>query len=249
MATCASCGGTNPEGFRFCGSCGAALGAAPGAGQAREVRKTVTILFSDVTGSTAIGERLDPESMRRILGRTFAAVKEILERHGGTVEKFIGDAVNVAARLEQAAHPGEILLGDATFRLVRDAIDAQPAGELDLKGKSLPVRAHRLLAVDPDAPAHQRRLDAPLVGRVRELRLLAQAFERVATDRACQLFTILGTAGVGKSRLVLAFLQPEAAEAMILRGRCLPYGQNITFWPIGEIVRAAAGIAPADPPP
>ena len=319
MATCASCGGTNPEGFRFCGSCGAALGAAPGAGQAREVRKTVTILFSDVTGSTAIGERLDPESMRRILGRTFASVKEILERHGGTVEKFIGDAVmavfgvpavheddalravraaaemrtalaaandglqrdhgvrielrtgintgevvagdpsagqafvtgdavNVAARLEQAAQPGEILLGDATFRLVRDAIDAQPAGELDLKGKALPVRAHRLLAVDPDAPAHQRRLDAPLVGRVRELRLLAQAFERVATDRACQLFTILGTAGVGKSRLVLAFLEQEAAEATILRGRCLPYGQNITFWPIGEIVRAAAGIAPADPP-
>ncbi|HEY8167508.1 MAG TPA: adenylate/guanylate cyclase domain-containing protein, partial [Candidatus Limnocylindrales bacterium] len=316
MATCATCGGTNPDGFRFCGTCGSALAA--GEPQvARETRKTVTILFSDVTGSTAMGERLDPESMRRILGRTFGAARDILERHGGTVEKFIGDAVmavfgvptiheddalravraasdlnealevinadmlrdhgvriglrtgintgevvagdpaageafvtgdavNVAARLEQAAAPGEIMLGEGTYRLVRDAVEVDPPTELDLKGKSAPVRAFRLRRVDPDAPAHLRRLDAPLVGRVRELRLLAQAAERVRSDQACQLFTILGTAGVGKSRLVAAFLDQEAGDARTLRGRCLPYGQNITFWPIGEIVRGAAGIEPDD---
>jgi predicted ATPase/class 3 adenylate cyclase len=312
MAICGSCGGANPDGFRFCGSCGSPLPVSA-TGATRETRKTVTILFSDVTGSTAMGERLDPESMRRILGRTFAAAREILERHGGTVEKFIGDAVmavfgvpsiheddalravraaaelnqaleminadmlrdhgvriglrtgvntgevvagdpsagesfvtgdavNVAARLEQAAQPGEIMLGEGTYRLVRDAVEVDEPIELELKGKSALVRGYHLRRVDPDAPAHLRRLDAPLVGRVRELRLLAQAFERVQSDSACQLFTVLGTAGVGKSRLIAAFLEQEAGDALVLRGRCLPYGQNITFWPIGEIVRAAAGI-------
>jgi len=319
MATCASCGAASPEGFLFCGSCGSALAPPIAAGRKRDVRKTVTVLFSDVTGSTAIGERLDPESMRRILGRTFALVKDVLERHGGTVEKYIGDAamavfgvpavheddalravraaaelltalerlngeleaehgirialrtgintgevvagdpaageafvtgdaVNVAARLEQAATPGEILIGEGTYRLVRDAVEVDAPTDLELKGKSGPVRAYRLRRVDPTAPAHVRRLDAPLVGRVRELRLLAQAFERVREDRACQLFSVLGPAGVGKSRLIAAFLENEAGAARVLRGRCLPYGQNITFWPIGEIVRQAAGILPDDAP-
>ncbi len=318
MATCRACGGANPDGFRFCGSCGANLGADTSTGH-REARKTVTVLFSDVTGSTALGERIDPESMRRLMGQTFTAIRAVVERHGGTVEKFIGDAVmavfgvptvheddalravraaselaaaleglgrelhrdhavrlelrtgintgavvagdpgagdtfvtgdavNVAARFEQAAQPGEIMLGESTYRLVRDAVDAEGPFELDLKGKSAPVPAYRLRGISRGAPAHQRHPDAPLVGRVRELRLLAHAFERVVSDRTCQLFTVLGTAGVGKSRLTAAFLEHEAGGARVLRGRCLPYGQNITFWPIAEIVRAAAAITADDAP-
>ncbi len=318
MATCGSCGGASPDGFRFCGSCGTRLidDAAGGAG---ETRRTVTLLFADVTGSTELGERLDPEAMRRMLGRTFTAARELIERHGGTVEKFVGDAVmavfgvptiheddalravraasdlgrelerinadmardhgvrlglrigintgevvagdpaagssfvtgdavNVAARLEQAAGPGEILLGEATYRLVRDAVDVEGPFDLDVKGKSASVPAYRLGRVDLGAPARLRRLDTPLVGRVRELRLLDHAFERVVSDRACQLFTVLGTAGVGKSRLVAGFLEQEAGGATVLSGRCLPYGQNITFWPIAEIVRTAAAVAVDDTP-
>jgi predicted ATPase/class 3 adenylate cyclase len=317
-ATCPSCGAASPDGFRFCGSCGARLSASV-IERAGETRRTVTILFTDVTGSTGLGERLDPESMRRMLGRVFATARDLIERHGGTVEKFIGDAVmavfgvptiheddalravraasdlghalerinsemlrdhgvrlalrtgintgevvagdpaagnsfvtgdavNVAARLEQAAAPGEILLGEATYRLVRDAVDVEGPIELDLKGKLVSVPAYRLRGIVLDAPARPRRRDAPLVGRVRELRLLAHAFERVVSDRASQLFTVLGTAGVGKSRLVAAFLEQEAGGATVLSGHCLPYGQNITFWPIAEIVRAAAAIAADDPP-
>jgi class 3 adenylate cyclase/tetratricopeptide (TPR) repeat protein len=318
LATCGSCGGASPDGFRFCGSCGARLieRAADGPG---ETRRTVTVLFADVTGSTELGERLDPETMRRLLGRTFAAARELIESHGGTVEKFIGDAVmavfgvpiiheddalraaraasdlgqalgrlsaetlrdhgvrlelrtgintgevvagdpaagssfvtgdavNVAARLEQAAGPGEILLGEATYRLVRDAVDVEGPIGLDMKGKAASVPAYRLRRVDPGAPARLRRLDTPLVGRVRELRLLGHAFERVVSDRACQLFTVLGTAGVGKSRLVAAFLEQAGGGATVLSGRCLPYGQNITFWPIAEIVRSAAAVASDDTP-
>ena len=317
MTACGSCGRASPDGFRFCGSCGARL--APDADSAGETRRTVTILFADVTGSTELGERLDPETMRRLLGRTFATAKELIERHGGTVEKFIGDAVmavfgvptiheddalravraacdlgaaleqvnaealrdhgvrlglrtgintgevvagdpaggdtfvtgdavNVAARLEQAAGTGEILLGEATYRLVRDAVHVEEPTELDLKGKSASVMAYRLQGIDREAPARLRRLDAPLVGRVRELRLLTHAFERVVSDRACQLFTVLGSAGVGKSRLVAAFLEQAAEGATVLSGHCLPYGQNITFWPIAEIVRAAGAVTADDPP-
>ncbi len=266
MPTCPNCGRESPEDFAFCPVCGAPLAAAsPG----RETRKTVTVVFCDVTGSTALGERLDPESLRDVQSRYFDAMRAAIERHGGTVEKFIGDAVmavfgipqlheddalraaraaadmreglatlnkelerdrgvtiqvrigvntgevvagvsaadpafvtgdavNVAARLEQHAAPGEVLLGDPTYRLVRDAVEAEAVEPLDLKGKAEPVPAWRLLGVREVMSAVPRHLDSPMVGRERPLAQLRQAFDAAEGDEACQLFTILGPAGVGQ---------------------------------------------------
>jgi class 3 adenylate cyclase/tetratricopeptide (TPR) repeat protein len=284
----------NPEGFRFCGGCAAPLtGSEP-----RQARKIVTALFCDVTGSTALGEQLDPEVLRAVMNRYFAEIRAIVERHGGTVDSLhgdavmavfgipqvreddalravraaaeirerlpglarevgvalrfrtgvntglvlmgegdnlaVGDAVNVAARLEQTAAPGEIVLGAQTLRLVRDAVQAEPLEPLTLKGKSLPVTAFRLLRVDPLAPGVARHLDAPLIGRERELQLLRDAWERTVRERGCHLFTLLGMAGVGKSRLVGELLSQVGDGATVLRGRCLPYGEGITFWPLVE---------------
>ncbi|MGQ0670118.1 MAG: ATP-binding protein, partial [Actinomycetota bacterium] len=159
-----------------------------------------------------------------------------------------GDAVNVAARLEQAAEPGEILIGAETFGLVRDAVTVEAVSDLPLKGKAEAVPAFRLVEVAPGAPAHARRLDSPLVGRERERTLLEQAFERAISDRACHLFTVLGPAGVGKSRLVEEFLRKLGDGATVLRGRCLSYGEGITFWPVAEVVNGLADLSDLDPP-
>jgi class 3 adenylate cyclase/tetratricopeptide (TPR) repeat protein len=266
-------------------------------------RSTVTVLFCDVTGSTELGERLDPESFRQVMRRYFDAARGVIEHHGGTVEKFIGDAVmavfgvpvlheddavravraaaalrdaievlntelevgfgttlsvrtgvntgqvvvgteerlatgdavNLAARLEQAAAPGEIVIGPQTWRLVRGAVTAEPLRPLQLKGKSQPVAAYRLLQVRSDAQLTARRAGAPLVGRHRQLRLLREAFAHVSGERSCGLFVILGVAGVGKSRLVAEFLR--GVDARVLTGRCLSYGQGITYWPVVSMVR------------
>ncbi len=314
MVRCPSCGEENPARFRLCGYCGAALAPSP---RARETRKTVTVLFTDVTGSTALGERLDPESLRDVMGRYFASMREVIERHGGTVEKYIGDAVmavfgvpvahdedalravragaemrealerlngalraergvtleartgintgpvvvgpggpgeaivvgdavNVAARLQAVAAPGEIVIGGTTHALVRDAVDVGPPESIELKGKAEPVVAYRLHHVTPGAEGHRRRLDAPMVGRARELDALRQAFERAASAGSCQLFTVLGAAGVGKSRLVAEFLREARDRARVVRGRCLPYGEGITYLAVAEIVRQAAGIEEGD---
>ncbi len=304
MQVCAACGQESPEGFRFCGACGAELAAAQ---PAREQRKTVTLLFCDVTGSTALGEELDPESMRRTMGRYFEEIRRIVERHGGTVEKFIGDAVmavfgiplvheddalravraaveirdrigslgdelgvalsfrtgvntgevvagegetlvtgdavNVAARLEQAAAPGEVLIGGGTLALVRDAVEVEAVEPLELKGKREPFAAYRLVTVDPTAEAFARRTDAPLVGRVRERGRLRSDFEHAVSERACHMFTLLGPAGVGKSRLVAEFLAEAGEEADVLHARCLHYGEDITYWPLVEIL-IAIGVDP-----
>ena len=315
MPTCTSCSASNADDSQFCAKCGTPLEAST-AGP-REIRKTVTVVFTDVTGSTAMGERLDPESLRRVMSRYFVTMREVLERHGGTVEKFIGDAivavfgvpslheddalravraaaemraalaslneelladwgvtiavrtgvntgevvagdpvagealvigdaVNVAARLEQAAAPGEILLGTATHRLVRNAVVVEPVEQLLLKGKAEPTTAVRLVQVIEGVESFARRLDSPMVGRDRQLDSLRRAFEGVAADNACHLFTILGTAGVGKSRLVEEFVKDLAGRAEVLRGRCLSYGQGITFWPVAEVVKGAAGVQDFD---
>jgi class 3 adenylate cyclase/tetratricopeptide (TPR) repeat protein len=295
VPTCPSCGADNREGARFCDACGAPLAEAP---LAREQRKVVTVLFCDVTGSTALGERLDPERLRALLARYFEQMKTIVERHGGTVEKFIGDAVmavfgvpvvheddalralraaremrealpelgiegrigvvtgevvtgteerlatgdavNVAARLEQAAQPGEVLLGAETYALTRDAVDVEPVDPLPLKGKSTPVDAYRLLAVR-EGEGLVRRQDAPMVGRETELRRLRDAFDQAVRDCSCQLFTILGAAGVGKSRLVVEFLA-DLEGATVVRGRCLPYGEGITYRPVVEAVEQLSAV-------
>ncbi|HEY8847599.1 MAG TPA: adenylate/guanylate cyclase domain-containing protein, partial [Candidatus Limnocylindrales bacterium] len=305
MAACPACRVDNPDGARFCAECGAPLRPAAAV---REVRKVVTVLFADVTGSTVLGEQLDPETMRAIMGRYFTMMKAVIERHGGTVEKFIGDAVmavfgipvvheddalravraaadigtelaalnaelgasrglaiqfrtgvntgevvagdpatgqtlvtgdtvNTAARLEQAAPPGSVYLGGLTWSLVRDAVEVEPIEPIAAKGKALPLVAYRLVAVRPGEAGRRRRLDAPLVGRERELARLEEAFRHAVADRAAGLVTLLGPAGVGKSRLVAEFLAGLAGEATVLRGHCLSYGEGITYWPIGEIVR------------
>ena len=310
---CPNCGEENSERAKFCSNCATPLAgatASPG-----EVRKTVTVLFADIVSSTSRSEQTDPESTRRMLARYFDAMRRVVERHGGIVEKFIGDAVmavfgipvlheddslravraalefgttvaalndelagggwppislrigvntgevvagdpaasqtlvtcdavNVAARLEQAASPGEVILGASTYRLVRDAVEAEPIPALELKGKAEPVEAYRLIRLKERQPT--RRHDTPLVGRQSELRILGEAFERAKREGACHLFTLLGSAGVGKSRLIHEFLQQVGPGAQVLRARCLPYGEGITFWPIAELAQAAAGINPAD---
>jgi hypothetical protein len=145
-----------------------------------------------------------------------------------------GDIVNVGARLEQAARPGEILLGRDTFRLVRHAVDAERVAPLTVKGKGTALEAFRLLSVASDAPGRPQRLRAPMVDRHHERRLLLDAFERALADRSCQLFTVLGEAGVGKSRLVAEVIDSLHGAATVAVGRCLPYGEGLTWWPLVE---------------
>ena len=294
MAACPSCGKENPEGFQFCGFC-----TAPLTGDSREQRKTVTVLFCDVTGSTALGESTDPETLRALLARYFERMRGIVESHGGTVEKFIGDAVmavfgvpvaheddalracraaaemrdalpelgiggrigvntgevvtgtserlatgdavNVAARLEQAAVPGEVLIGEGTYELAREAVVAEPVEPLALKGKAEPVRAYRLIVL-VDAP--ERVHGARFVGRERELAVVRANWERACSEARCQLLTVVGEAGVGKSRLVMEALAP--IDCHVVGGRCLPYGEGITYWPVVEVLKQL-GVLPSDP--
>jgi class 3 adenylate cyclase len=259
----------------------------------RAQRKVVTVLFCDLVGSTALGESTDPEVVRARLARTFEELRAIVERHGGQVEKFVGDAVmavfgipvsheddalrairaawemraaihehgldarigintgevvvgggetlvtgdavNVAARLEQAAPSGELLIGSETRQLVRDAVVVEPTEPLELEGKSAPVQAFRVSEIISDAAPLARHLETPLVGRERERRRLWRDYEDAVADGTCRLFTLLGPAGIGKSRLVADFLERVGDGAEVLRGRCLSYGEGITYWPLVEI--------------
>ena len=163
---------------------------------------------------------------------------------GGEGETLVtGDAVNVAARLEQAAASGETLIGAETRLLVRDAIRIEAVEPLELKGKSEPVEAFRLLQVLDGAESLARHLETPLVGRERERQRLWRDYEDAVADRTCRLFTLLGPAGIGKSRLVADFLERVGDEADVLRGRCLSYGEGITYWPLVEIL-ISVGVDP-----
>ncbi len=248
------------------------------------------MLFCDVVGSTALGESVDPEALQALLATYFERMSGIVESHGGTVEKFIGDAVmavfgvpvaheddalracraavemrealpelgvegrigintgevltgteerlatgdavNVAARLEQAAEPGVVLIGAETLALVGAAIEAGEKRLLELKGKSEPVAGYPLIAVHEAA---QRSHASRFVGRERELQQLVDAWDRALAGPRCELVTVVGDPGVGKSRLVSEAL--EKIDVRVVRGRCLSYGEGITYWPVVEVVK------------
>jgi class 3 adenylate cyclase/tetratricopeptide (TPR) repeat protein len=314
---CTRCGADSPPAARFCPSCGSALDTEV----KTEERRVVTVLFADVTGSTELGERLDPEHLREVMASYFAAMREEIESEGGTVEKFIGDAVmavfgvpaaheddpiralraalrmrvrlndvneqlmtdrgvtlqirigvntgevlasidpqpgdpmvtgdavNVASRLQAAAEPGGILASERTARAARGFRFGELRG-LDLKGKGQPVGAVELL--EGSTAVHRRGvsgLHAPMVGRDEELSLLQTMFRRTATEGRPNLVTLYGDAGVGKSRLTSEFvLGTEKEGAAVVRGRCLPYGEGITYWPLAEILKGYAGVLDSDAP-
>jgi class 3 adenylate cyclase/tetratricopeptide (TPR) repeat protein len=167
---------------------------------------------------------------------------EVVAGDPGTGATFVtGDAVNLAKRLEQAAAPGEILIGMATYPLVRDAVSVGRRQRFSVKGKREPVSAFRLQGVDATAAGVTRRLDAPLVDREVELRLLQATADASEREPPCQLVTVMGPAGIGKSRLVTELLDRLDGRFRRLRGRCLPYGEAITFWPVRGMVEEAGG--------
>ena len=267
-------------------------------------RKLATVLFADLVGSTALLDGQDPEITRRRVTSFFDGVQRCIETHGGTVEKFAGDAVmaafgipiaheddadravraglgildhvrelglearvgieagevvvdetdstfatgeavNVAARLQQAAAPGEILMGEAAHRLTVGRIEAESAGPLELRGFRNPIAAYRAIAAR-DGQLPFSKVSAPFVGRESELDLLENTLARTIRDRRPHVFTVYGEPGVGKSRLIREFLA-GVEGATILTGRALPYGEGVTYWPLAEMVKAAAGITDDDP--
>jgi tetratricopeptide (TPR) repeat protein len=197
----------------------------------------------------ALNTGLERDWGARLEIRTGVNTGEVIAGDPSAGQSFVtGDTVNVAARLEQAAEPGEILIGAVTRELVRDAVQVKETEPLDLKGKAEPVPAFRLLDVMPGSPAYARRLDSPLVGREGELAQLATGFEEAVTARTCRVATVVGDAGLGKSRLVTEFVTRNGDRARTLWSRCLPYGEGITFWPVTELVWAAGGIGEVESP-
>lgn len=306
---CPACGYENPRGMRFCGQCGTALAASASAG---EERKLVTVLFADVVGSTRLSGAADPERVRGQMTHFFEIGREEVHSHGGTVEKFIGDAVmavfglpviheddperaaraatslrtrvrsevetgalpeirigidtgevvadpraadkgeflvtgevvNLAARLQQQAEPGQILVGERTMRAVRDVARVRPVPPLRVKGLATPLPAWDLVEI---APVRERQVRAtPFVGRAEELDLLHGYVRRMQREGRGHVITILGPAGVGKTRLVQE-LRAQTDEAHALRGRALPYGTGVPFWALGAAIREECGILLGDP--
>jgi class 3 adenylate cyclase/tetratricopeptide (TPR) repeat protein len=318
MLVCPSCGRENPEGFRFCGFCTAPLEREFAV--EREERKFVSVIFCDLVGFTDRSDRADPEDVRATLRPYHARVRKEIERFGGTVEKFVGDAVmavfgapvsheddaeravraalrildaidelndelglglsvraavntgealvtlgarpeegegivagdvvNTAARLQEAAPTGGIVVSELTRRATRHQIEYQKLDPVTVKGKAAPVPIWRALTaksrfgVDVEQP-----VAAPLVGREHELALLKDTWARALREPSLQLVTVTGEPGVGKSRLVnefRAFVDEQPELVWWRQGRCLPYGDGITFWALGEVVKAQAGILESD---
>jgi class 3 adenylate cyclase len=312
MTACPACGHENPEGARFCNACAAPLAA--GERPLAEERKVVTVVFADLVGFTARAESLDPEDVRELLSAYHARVRDELERHSGTVEKFIGDAVmavfgapvaheddperavraalairdwsaehpdvavriavntgealvslgaraaegealvagdvvNTAARLQSAAPVGGVLVGEATYFATRDRIAYREAPPVEAKGKTEPIAVWEAVGPVARYGSDLATTKAPLVGRERELELLRSLLDRVRAERGAQLVTIVGVPGIGKSRLVGELFRVVDGDEELIRwrqGRCLPYGESVTFWALGEIVKAEAGILESD---
>jgi class 3 adenylate cyclase/tetratricopeptide (TPR) repeat protein len=316
VKNCERCGQENPEAARFCLACGTPL--ALRQAQPEEERKVVTVLFADLVGFTTRSEQMDPEDVRAMLSPYYLRLRTELERFGGTVEKFIGDAVmalfgaplaheddperavraalairdaiaemnaadarlglnlrigvntgealvvltarpsegegmaagdvvNTAARLQANAPVNGILVGEATYRATAHAIDYEDTAPIQAKGKAQPVPVW--IAVRARAGASRRQISrTPLVGRGEELAAIGQIWERVAAQGRPALVTVLGMPGVGKSRLLTEFTERLGGPRRPYWGRCLPYGEGITYWPITELVKDAAGILVSDEP-
>ncbi len=329
---CPNCGATNPPDKRFCGDCGAALTDAPTGASSRASsgdtlaaptpaavaeRRLVSVLFADLVGFTTLAEGRDAEDTRELLTRYFDLSRDVIGRYGGTVEKFIGDAVmavwgapiaheddaeravraaldlvdvvrtlgpgiaaragvltgeaavtigatnqgmvagdivNTASRLQSAAAPGTVLVGESTERAASRAIAFEPAGEQALKGKALPVPAWRALRVIAQTGGRNRSetLEAPFVGRDDELRLIKDLFHATTRERRARLVSVIGPAGIGKTRLAWEFRKYEdglVETVWFHDGRSPAYGDGISFWALGEMIRRRAGLLETDDEP
>ena len=324
---CPTCGASNEPGEKFCGECAAPLtnaaaAASPGPTSRTIIptaapiaeRRHVTVLFADIVGFTPFAEERDAEEVRDTLSLYFELCADVIGRYGGTVEKYIGDAVmavlgaptaheddaeravraalelvaavpglgsgaqaraavltgeaavtrgatnqgmvagdlvNTAARLQSVAPPGAVLVGEATFHASSNAIAYESVGEQLLKGKQAPVEAWIAKRVVAQRGGRNRSeaLEAPLVGRADELRLLKDLFHATGREQKVRLVSVMGQAGIGKSRLAWEFLKyvDGLVETTYWHsGRSTSYGEGITFWALGEMVRGRCGLVESD---
>ncbi len=318
---CASCGAALENGVKFCGECGNAVGAPAERLQPAAERRLVSVLFADLVGFTRLSEARDAEEVRELLSRYFETCRRLIELYGGTVEKFIGDAVmavwgaptateddaeravraaldlvaavsalgdeigvpelraragvvtgeaavtvgaqgqgmvagdlvNTASRVQSAAEPGTVLVGDATRRATEQSVVYEDAGTHELKGKAEPAALARALRVVSGARGTLKShgLEAPFVGRDRELRQIKDLFHTCAESGRAHLVSVTGIAGIGKSRLAWEFYKYFDGLPQLTywhRGRCLSYGEGVTYWALADMVRMRCRIGEEDEP-